>query len=190
MKLRRPRRPVRAVPQSLAWLGIVAFFALVALVAARLDPAPETLAGQAYAGDGDTLHIGGARIRLLGIDAPELDQVCWDKGGAEWPCGKSARGFLQGLVAGAEIACRPTGKDRYGRWLAVCTAAGRDLGKAMIQAGLAVSYDDYGLEELAARAAGLGIWAGRFDAPRTWRDQGPSEAPRGNWLDWLLGGIP
>jgi len=26
--------------------------------------------------DGDTLHVGNERVRLFGVDAPELSQIC------------------------------------------------------------------------------------------------------------------
>ena len=35
--------------------------------------------------DGDTLHVDGKKIRLTGIDAPELHQTCRDAQAREWP---------------------------------------------------------------------------------------------------------
>ena len=43
--------------------------------------------GKAQVTDGDTVKIGGMRIRLLGIDAPEQKQKCW-KAGQAWSCGR------------------------------------------------------------------------------------------------------
>ncbi len=39
--------------------------------------------------DGDTLEIGGQRIRLHGIDAPESEQTCLENGKI-WRCGTNA----------------------------------------------------------------------------------------------------
>ena len=39
--------------------------------------------------DGDTLDVGGVRIRLHGIDAPESKQYC-RAGGKRWSCGRDA----------------------------------------------------------------------------------------------------
>ena len=39
---------------------------------------PETMAGAVRVIDGDTIEMAGRRIRLLGLDAPELAQACGD----------------------------------------------------------------------------------------------------------------
>ena len=149
-----------------------------ALVAARLDPLPPRFTGEGRASDGDSFRLGSDRVRLLGIDAPELDQVCWRDDGGEWPCGRDARGAMADLLAEGPVECRTTGADRFGRFLATCTTAGgEDLGGAIVSAGLAVSREGYGAEESAAREAGRGLWSGRFTDPRTWRDEGPSDDP-------------
>jgi len=84
--------------------------------------------------DGDTLDCAGLRIRLAGIDAPELKGHC--------PPGRvcvagdpiAARARLQSL-AGPGVRCRPGGQDRYGRTIARCQAQGRDLSCAMLRSG-------------------------------------------------------
>ena len=58
--------------------------------------------------DGDTLEVAGQRVRLFGIDAPGLDQMC-RRAGREYACGKVARGALWGLVAGRDVSCAPEG---------------------------------------------------------------------------------
>ncbi len=72
--------------------------------------------------DGDTLEISGQRVRLHGIDAPELAQTCWNENG-EYPCGRIARAAVLDLIAGEDtVTCKTRGKDRYVRWLAGCVA--------------------------------------------------------------------
>ena len=142
----------------------------------------ETVAGHARVSDGDTLRIGDARIRLHGIDAPELDQTC-TAGGRGWACGDWARGRLARLAEGRQVACTVVEVDAYGRLVAVCSAAGRDLGAAMVAEGAALAYrrysDRYLPEEAAARRAGLGIWRGGFEAPEAHRhaDDDPGDSP-------------
>ena len=36
--------------------------------------------------DGDTFDVGGTRVRLHGIDAPERDQPCTSNQGEVWSC--------------------------------------------------------------------------------------------------------
>lgn len=165
---RKPPRKPR--PWWTSALTALLLLAVAALVAARLDPLPPPVTGTARASDGDTLRLGGDRIRLLGIDAPELEQSCTDAGGHDWPCGRKAHEYLQRLLAG-RISCSPDGHDKYGRILARCSVAGRDLGADLVAAGMAVSYPDYGAEEAAARADHRGVWQGSFTQPRLWRQR-------------------
>lgn len=179
-----PRR--RSILPSIA---AIALLAAAAFVAAWLDPLPPPVAGKARASDGDSLVLDGKRIRLLGIDAPELDQVCWDAAGAEWPCGRAARDELAGRLDAAPISCQPSGEDKYGRVLARCSSGETDLGEHMVRRGLALATDGYMVAQTEAKAARLGIWQGRFIDPRTWRANGPAEDPGPGLLqriwDWF-----
>ncbi|HEY4203325.1 MAG TPA: thermonuclease family protein [Devosiaceae bacterium] len=154
----------------LSLVALMAFFGAVAWLAVQLEPASLDVSGAAHVADGDTLTIGKSRVRLLGIDAPEYDQICQDASGHDWACGTAARDLLRQMIGKSAVTCDPEGHDQYGRVLARCAANKRDLGGAMIDAGLAISYDDYKLRETAARLARKGLWAGHFDTPRTWRD--------------------
>ncbi|WP_349434636.1 thermonuclease family protein [Pararhizobium sp. A13] len=171
------------------------------LVVTRLDTAgQEMVSGWVKVVDGDTLVLDGKRIRLVGIDAPELRQVC-QRDNQRWPCGKGAKDHLVALIDDAKTTCEAGGSDRYGRLLAVCSSGSRDLNAAMVAAGYAIAFGDYEAEERAARENRLGIWSGTFEAPRTWRQThgGMDEAPHipdgwqgtamsrlGAWLKTLL----
>ena len=48
--------------------------------------------------DGDTIVIGAAHLRLVGIDTPESDQTCADHGGLPYPCGAVAAPALAGFI--------------------------------------------------------------------------------------------
>jgi len=152
-----------------------------------LDRSGTPVAGQAQVHDGDTISLDGNRIRLVGIDAPEYAQTCMDRSGGEWPCGKAARDAMLALVKGRQVSCLSEGRDKYGRMLGRCSVGKTDLGAAMIEAGLAVSYDDYKLRETAARAGGRGIWAGSFVIPSEWRRTSGEAEPEFDFLTWLLG---
>lgn len=77
--------------------------------------------------DGDTIEVEGFAVRLQGVAAPELDE----------PLGAESREALVRLVAGRSVVCVPDGTRTRGRIVAVCSVDGRDLGAALVAAGLA-----------------------------------------------------
>lgn len=162
---------------------------LAALLSANAYAAPVRVA------DGDTIEVGGQRIRLQGIDAPELHQECRDTSGRNWPCGRRARSELRALIGNDPVQCESHAKDRFGRSVAVCRARGRDLGEAMVRSGWALAYPDwaspYGTAQSEARSRKAGIWAGTFANPRAWRDEHPRDdnAPSGRPVGRYAGDI-
>jgi len=130
--------------------------------------APE-IQGKARVLDGDTLEVGGQHLRLYGIEAPELDQVC-RRAGQEYACGKVARAVLWALIDGREVGCAPVVASRdAGTVPAICTAAGSSLNQAMVAAGWARADPPgvvpYGQLQHLAKAARRGLWTGEFDRP-------------------------
>jgi len=167
-------------------LTALAAIALLAVVAGLLQPQFPAISGSARPSDGDSFRMDDERIRLLDIDAPELDQTCTDAGGADWPCGSAARDAMARLLQSGPVECQPQDRDQYGRILARCTLAGRDLAAAIVSQGLAVASGGYHDEEREARAARRGIWQGTFQSPRAWRDR-LDETDSWGWLLNLLG---
>jgi endonuclease YncB( thermonuclease family) len=160
-----------------AILGLALATALAGAAIAR-ERGPATVEGPARIVDGDTLDVGGTRIRLAGMDAPEREQVCRDENATAYRCGDRAADALVRLVAGARVTCRTEGTDRYRRTLATCaTAQQADLGLAMIREGWATVYDggpvpsEYRAAEEAARRRKVGLWRGPFERPSVWRRQ-------------------
>lgn len=133
--------------------------------------------GNAFVVDGDTLTISGTRIRLIDIDAPELDQTCLDAHGRDWPCGRQASAQLRSHVRGRDLTCKSDSRDKYGRALATCSLPdGSDVNAWMVQQGWAVTSgfaNVYGAQQADAKAAKRGLWVGSFTPPRQWRDQHP-----------------
>ncbi|MFD2141753.1 thermonuclease family protein [Ancylobacter oerskovii] len=153
------------------WVAVLIALAMIglALIAERFVP---PLDGAVRVADGDSFEIGGERVRLEGIDAPELHQSCGPPE-APWPCGERAKQAMQRAVADAGkdgVSCRPVDGDRYGRSVSICEAGGRDLGARMVEEGWAVATSfAYRGGEAAARAARRGIWAGPFEMPADFR---------------------
>ncbi len=127
------------------------------------------ISGPVRVSDGDSLRFGEERVRIVGIDAPELDQTCKNPDGSPWPCGRVARQSLLQLVAKGGVTCTYEKRDRYGRALGLCLVDGVDIGGAMVSQGMAVSYDGYPEQEAYARNGRKGMWRGEFIMPRDWR---------------------
>jgi endonuclease YncB( thermonuclease family) len=149
--------------------------------------ASTAISGTAHVADGDTLRVGATRVRLLGVDAPELSQRCGDDG-RRVACGAMAAEWLRRRVAGRPIACEAVDIDRYGRSVAICRVGGADVGAAIVEAGWATAYRRYSMayvgQEARARAARRGIWALGFEPPAAYRrerrlaDVPPAPDPR------------
>jgi endonuclease YncB( thermonuclease family) len=162
-------RPRRARSRFFDIALTLAFFAALTAIIVRLD-AIETQqnVGRPQVIDGDSLELAGVRIRLEGIDAPEIGQVCSGPKGA-YECGLEARAFLRKLVGSSQVSCEGWQYDKYQRLLAECKAGLKSLNREMALRGWAVSYGGYAAEESSARKAKSGIWAGTFDRPQDWR---------------------
>lgn len=89
--------------------------------------------------DGDTLRCAGqGLVRLLSIDAPEMPGHC--RRGRRCTPGDpvASKAALAALVRAGQVTCTPEARDRYGRILARCRAAGVDFSCAMVRSGHAV----------------------------------------------------
>ncbi len=139
--------------------------------AAPLCP-PDHINSQAqvrYVHDGDTLRLkNGEKIRLIGIDTPELAR----KGRPDEPLAIQARDRLRQLVAASNnrISLRldDEKRDRYGRLLAhLYSQDGNSLSAQLLQDGLATllaippnldGLDCYARAEKQAQQTNKGIW--------------------------------
>lgn len=135
--------------------------------------------------DGDTIDVldeSGRRIRvrLSGIDAPEIGQ----------PFGRSSGDALRRLLSSGELDVEPHSIDRYQRVLARVTCGGHDVSFEQIRSGSAwfypwtdsISQSDrvvYALEEQAAKSAHRGLWIDRDPTP-PWQFR---RAEAGSWPD-------
>ena len=54
----------------------------------------KSILGKARIIDGDTIHIGNNKIRLHGIDAPEINQDC-SYNNEDWKCGQLSKLFIK-----------------------------------------------------------------------------------------------
>lgn len=168
-------------------VNIVAFLALIALFAfdafsankskTKDIPFPKQAAyfscNLKKVVDGDTVdaYCGGRnlRIRLIGIDAPEMGQKPW---------GQQSKENLEDLL-NRKFSLESHGKDTYGRQLGKLIYSGRDLNLEMINQGWAVAYDgkdtpkNYKEAQEIAKNKKIGIWSkkGLHQDPKKWRRQ-------------------
>lgn len=159
----------------------VSMLVLGLLIAAKLEQDNRRmLTGRFVAVDGDTLLLNGERLRLEGIDAPELGQTCRVAGRAI-ACGEAARQRLAQWAEKGALSCSGGERDRYDRLLVRCKVGDADVNAAMVREGRAVAYGDYGREEAEAKNLQVGLWAGVFQRPDEWRrEHQPAEtAERG-----------
>lgn len=104
--------------------------------------------------DGDTVRVGDERIRLRGIDTPEIRSPrCRE----ERRRGLEAKRALEEMLAGTEVQIERLGRDRYGRTLAILRVDGVDIGSKLIARGLALPWHP-GARDRAMRVA---AWCGR-----------------------------
>ena len=122
--------------------------------------------------DGDTIDVLTAkfetlRIRLSGIDAPELGQAF----------GRNAKAALSSLAFTRQVTIEWHKRDRYGRLVGKVTLEGRDIALEMLTLGMAWHYRQfetaqrvadrgrYQAAEKQARAARRGLWSDAAPEP-------------------------
>ena len=141
--------------------------ALLALCATVSHAALADLSGPVVGiSDGDTLTVqsegGKVRVRLDGVDAPELGQ----------PYGKSARRALSELCRGKAATVVERGKDDEGRVLGSVRCGEVDANVEQVRRGMAWVYLRYVPlgsplyeAEANARLQKLGLWRGKNPVP-------------------------
>ena len=103
--------------------------------------------------DGDTIKIDNFKIRLHGIDAPEMGQICLDKKKEPYDCGLYSKRYLKKLIGKREIVCVYNSLDVYKRILGTCYRGSRNpdtgidgimnLNYMMVATGKAVAFIKY-----------------------------------------------
>ncbi len=116
--------------------------------------------------DGDTMDVrlrdgSLVRVRLYGVDAPELSQ----------PFGGEARRYAAAAALKRNVQVHQKDIDQYGRMVGRILVDGRDLGLELLQSGMVWWYrqycDDplYGQAQDSARQQRRGLWGAPGEAP-------------------------
>jgi endonuclease YncB( thermonuclease family) len=88
--------------------------------------------------DGDTLRCGDERVRLIGIDAPELPGHCRSGRICAPGSGPASKAALARAMRGQRVRLQRHGFDRYGRTLAFAFVGRVNLSCAQLQAHQAI----------------------------------------------------
>ena len=132
----------------------------------------ELIKGHAKIIDGDTIHIGKYKIRLHGIDAPEIKQKC-TIGEKIWNCGIQSKENLIKFISNNIVNCKIIDKDHYNRLISICFVNYKNINQYIVKNGWAIAYryysNDYIKEEEIAKKNQSGIWKGKFEEPYLFR---------------------
>lgn len=134
--------------------------------------------------DGDSLTLktadGEVKVRLFGLDAPELKQAR----------GRESKKYLSRLVHGREVRVEVKNRDQYGRVVGRVFIGDQVVDRDMIAAGQAWVYEIFcrdahcsELRQLQARAKadGQGLWQDKNpEPPWVWRKKNPRQESGGN----------
>ena len=146
---------------------------MIILLISSFQALAKEISGIPIITDGDTIKIFNKKIRLYGIDAPEIKQICI-KNSQEYSCGKEASNALFKKIGGKSVVCKVQHKlDRYKRYLGVCFIGEINLNKWLVRNGYALAYrrysTDYIEDENYAKNNRIGLWSGSFIHPEKWR---------------------
>lgn len=135
--------------------------------------------GIAKVTDGDSIKVDDKKIRLMGVDAPEYSQTCFNADYEEYACGKMSKEFLLNLANGKEVQCYYAKFDKYNRYLAECYVGAAMINQEILRNGMGVTYTfgpaDPEMTRLEAEAQEkkIGIWQGAFQLPKDYRKSHP-----------------
>lgn len=129
-----------------------------------------------FINDGDTVTcVDGSgrevKIRLVGIDAPEMAQ----------DYGRASAAALEEKLRGGNLSVEGVSRDRFGRLLGTLFIDERNINLEMVAEGHAWAFDyadDSAIlaAERDARRGRLGLWADPApESPARWRDAHPRE---------------
>lgn len=139
---------------SIAVVSAVAFSAFAEPPEGR----PSTITGAATVTDGDTILVGGTKVRLNGFDTPERDSMCGSTNVYE-----QASEVLSDFIGSQAVECDLSGDKTFDRFVGTCSVEGTDIGSFMVERGWGRDWPrfsgrKYATAEKAARADRRGLW--------------------------------
>lgn len=119
--------------------------------------------------DGDTIIVNNETIRLVGINAPEIEHKEYDKKGECF--GEESKEFLTKEIKGKFVFIDRKGEDKYGRTLGFVYLGFRNVNLDMVKNGYAFVYEyedfedkkDFYDAEKISRQEKLNLWSAECD---------------------------
>lgn len=122
----------------------------------------EEVRGYASVRSGNQILIGKRTVRLFGVEAPEIDDICQIED-AKMKCGVVAWSQLIQLADGWHLSCDIEIKVKGGADFATCYIGERDVNEGMVRSGWAKAIrkqtNRYVVDEEDAKASKRGLWA-------------------------------
>ena len=134
--------------------------------------------------DGDTVYSNNYKIRLEGIDAPEMKQKCKKEKikissiigftfYEDYSCGQKSTEALIKKINNQKIVCIISDVDYFKRLIGECYKKKINLNAWLVSNGHAVAYRKYSKKyvsaEIFAKQEKKGIWQGKFEMPWDYR---------------------
>ncbi|KZY55407.1 hypothetical protein A3736_01910 [Erythrobacter sp. HI0063] len=111
---------------------------------ASVPPPPEGFVlDDPVATDGDTVRDGDTRVRMLGVDAPELSQPGYLRDGSTVPIGRQAQEQLQDTLGRGPVSLGPVAGQSWGRTVAPLDTGAGDAGLSVLRSGYGLAAPDY-----------------------------------------------
>ncbi len=138
-----------------------------------LDAYPK-ISGNATFLSANVLYINGRYVRLFGVDAPDIDQICSDRFEATYNCGEEAVSWIRNWIDDNYIDCYLLKISPNEQDLATCVWGDYDIGAALVASGWGIANRDesdiYQPYQVKAQSEQSGLWQGTFYLPEDWRN--------------------
>ena len=159
----------------MSWLKVLTKTITVAALGVLLIEISEQgqIKGQANVIKGNMIEIEEQKIQLYGIDAPELEQLCYVKG-QPWQCGLTAKQKLANKIVDKSLTCRIKEQENEQIPLAECFIGRQNLNAWLVEQGWAIAdrqtSRSFISHEILAQRNHKGIYGSQFLKPSLWRE--------------------
>lgn len=162
----------------MSWLRILIKTVSVAALGAVLLEMSEQgqIKGKASVITGNIIEIDQQKIKLHGIDTPELEQICYVEG-KPWQCGLTAQRKLTQKIEGESLTCLGKERNNNDILMAECFVGRQNLNAWLVEQGWAVAERQdsrsFISHEIIAKRDRRGLYQSEFLKPSLWREAHP-----------------